>query len=385
MTKIPKHPITQTVQAGLGDDPAYAAVVPPLYTSSTYLWDGFEQKGPYDYGRTVNPNRNILAVALAELEGGAGAVITSSGMAALDLILNLLPPNGKVIASHDCYGGSYRLLEARAKQGRIVCDFVDQTDEGALAALLKKGADMVLIETPSNPLMRVVDVAKIAKAGKVAGAILVADNTFLSPARMTPLALGCDIVWHSTTKSLNGHSDVVGGAVIAKTADTAEELAWWANCTGVTGSPFDAAQTLRGLRTLHVRMDAMERNALTLATWLYAHKQVERVYFPGLKSDPGYALAATQQSGPGFMISFDLKGGTDAVAKFVAPLSLFRLAASLGGTESLICHPATMTHRGMGEAAMKVAGIGAGLMRISVGIEHKDDQIADLEQGFSAL
>ena len=385
MTKKTKHPVTQTVQAGLGDDPAYGAVVPPLYTSSTYLWDGFEQKGPFDYGRTVNPNRDILAKALAQLEGGAGAVVTSSGMAALDLILNLLPENGRVIASHDCYGGSYRLLDARAKQGRIICDFVDQTDEAALAAALSERTHMVLIETPSNPLMRVVDVAKIAEAGRQAGAVIVADNTFLSPARMTPLALGCDLVWHSTTKSLNGHSDVVGGAVIAKTEGAAEQLAWWANCTGVTGSPFDAAQTLRGLRTLHVRMDKMEANAMALAKWLAAHGSVAHVYYPGLASDIGHALLAKQQTGPGFMLSFDLKGGAEAVAKFVQPLSLFRLAASLGGTESLICHPATMTHRGMGEAAMKTAGIGDGLIRISVGIEHIDDQIADLEQGFAAI
>jgi cystathionine gamma-synthase len=228
-------------------------------------------------------------------------------------------------------------------------------------------------------------VAKIAKAAKAAGALTLCDNTFLSPARMLPLALGCDMVAHSTTKYINGHSDVVGGAIIAADAGIAEQLAWWANCTGVTASPFDCYQTLRGLRTLFARMDLQEANAIKLAKYLSKHPKIERVYFPGLKSDPGYKLAKKQQSGPGAMLSFELKGGVAQVDSFITSLSLFSLAASLGGTESLLCHPATMTHRGMGEDAMAIAGIKDTLIRVSVGMEHSDDQICDLEGAFSKI
>jgi len=244
---------TQIVQAEIGTDPSFRAVSPPLYTSSTYVWPSVAEKGPFDYGRTKNPNREGLGRAIADLEGGAHGVITSSGMAAIDLCLNLIKADDLIIAPHDCYGGTYRLFEHRAKQGRVRVLFVDQSDEAALKDALAQKPAMVLIETPSNPLMRLVDVAKIASAAKAVGAIVVADNTFLSPVRQKPLELGCDIIVHSTTKYLNGHSDVVGGAVVAKTAEQGEQLGWWANCTGVTGSPFDSWQTLRGLRTLAAR------------------------------------------------------------------------------------------------------------------------------------
>lgn len=381
MTKKPDIQ-TQIVQAEIGADPAFRAVAPPLYTSSTYLWPNAEDKGPYDYGRSNNPNRDGLARALAVLEGGARAVITSSGMSAIDLCLNLIQADDLIIAPHDCYGGTYRLLEHRAKQNRIRVDFVDQTNAAALEAALAQKPAMILIETPSNPLMRLVDIAKIAAAAKAVGAIVVADNTFLSPVRQKPLDLGCDIIVHSTTKYLNGHSDVVGGAVIAKTSEHGETLDWWANCAGVTGSPFDSWQTLRGLRTLTARMDIQERNAQAIAAFLDDHKAVTHIYYPGLKSDPGHALMQQQQSGPGAMLSFEVDSPARA-AHLMKSVSLFQLAASLGGVESLICQPSTMTHRGMAEEARLKAGIKPNLIRLSVGLESADDLTNDLARALS--
>lgn len=376
---------TKLVQAGLGHDPAYGSVPPPLYLSSTYLWPNPSEKGEYDYGRSNNPNRTILADALAELDGGAGAVVTSSGMSAIDLTLNLINADDLVIAPHDCYGGTHRLLTHRAEQGRIRIAFVDQSDDAALQAALAQGPKLVLIESPSNPLMRVVDVEKICTAAKAVGAITVVDNTFLTPLRLRPLDLGADIALQSTTKYINGHSDIIGGCVVAKSDDHVEKLAWWANCTGVTASAFDAHQTLRGLRTLALRLDAAEANALAIAKYLDPLEQVDRVYYPGLHSDPGHDLVRKQQSGPGAMLSFEIKGGLNAATKFCEALSIFKLAASLGGVESLICLPETMTHRGMAESARREAGISEGLLRLSVGIESESDLLADLAQGFSAI
>ena len=382
MTKKPDI-TTQTVQAEIGTDPAFRSIAPPLYTSSTYVWPSVDEKGPYDYGRTNNPNRDGLARALATLEGGARAVITSSGMSAIDLCLNLIKADDLIIAPHDCYGGTHRLLTHRAEQGRVRVLFVDQSDETALKDALTQKPAMVLIETPSNPLMRLVDIKAIAAAGKIAGAIIVADNTFLSPVRQKPLELGCDIVLHSTTKYLNGHSDVVGGAVIAKSDAHGETLGWWANCAGVTGSPFDSWQTLRGLRTLSARMDVQERNAIAIAEYLSGHKAVTQIYYPGLKTDPNFDLMQKQQSGPGAMLSFEVE--TPALAaQIMQSVKLFRLAASLGGVESLICQPWTMTHRGMAEAARIEAGLSERLIRLSVGLEAIDDLLKDLGTALSA-
>ena len=368
---------TQIVQAEIGTDPAFKSVAPPLYTSSTYLWPSVEEKGPYDYGRSNNPNREGLARALAVLEGGEHAVITSSGMSGIDLCLNLIHAEDLIIAPHDCYGGTHRLLTHRAKQGRIRVLFIDQSDPEALHAALDEKPKMVLIETPSNPLMRLVDIKKIAQLSKASGAIVVADNTFLSPVRQTPLALGCDIVIHSTTKYLNGHSDVVGGAVITKTQAQGEKLDWWANCAGVTGSPFDSWQTLRGLRTLSARMDIQERNAMAIAKFLKKHKSIKEIYYPGLKSDPNHKLMKAQQSGPGAMLSFEVEN-PDVAAQCLNTIELFQLAASLGGVESLICQPSTMTHRGMEENARIKAGITDNLLRLSVGMEAENDLIKAL-------
>jgi cystathionine gamma-synthase len=376
---------TACVTAQIANDPAYGAVIPPLYLSSTYTFKGLDQMGSFDYGRGGNPNRNALAQTIATLEGGAGGVVTSSGMAAIDLVLNLLGPNALVIAPHDCYGGTHRLLNSRQHQGRLRVCFIDQNDPHAVKQALADAPALVFIETPSNPLMRLVDIAALSKAAKAVGALVVCDNTFLSPARQTPLALGADIVVHSTTKFLNGHSDVVGGVGIAGTDAHSVQLQWWANCTGVTGAPFDSYLTLRGIRTLHARMDVQEANAIRVAQFLSTHPGVDHVYYPGLKGDPGYALAKRQQSGPGALLSFALKADRAGLGRFVANTGLFQLAESLGGTESLICHPASMTHRAMDEAARQKAGISDSLLRISVGLERSEDQIAALKTMFASL
>jgi len=376
---------TKIVQAGIGDDPAHGSVPPPLYLSSTYLWPNPSEKGEYDYGRTNNPNRDILGNALNELDGGAGCVVTSSGMSAIDLVLNLINADDLVIAPHDCYGGTHRLLTHRAAQGRIRVLFVDQSDDSALLAALAKTPALVFIETPSNPLMRVVDVKAICAATKAAGAIAVVDNTFLTPLRLKPLELGADIALQSTTKYINGHSDIIGGCVVAKSENHAERLAWWANAAGVTASAFDCHQTLRGLRTLALRLDAAEANALAIAKFLETQDAVKHVHYPGLRSDPGHELVHAQQSGPGAMLSFEIKGGLKAAAQFCQSLDIFKLAASLGGVESLICLPETMTHRGMEENARREAGISESLLRLSVGIESESDLLADLKQGFSSV
>ncbi len=369
---------TKCVNAGIGCDTAYGAVTPPLYLSSTYKFPALDEMGVYDYGRGGNPNRDALADALADLENGAGGVVTSSGMAAIDLALNLVPKDGLVLAPHDCYGGTHRLLLARQEQGRFKVAFFDQTTKTAASHIARQSPDLLFIETPSNPLMRLSDISALCQAAHKVKALAVCDNTFLTPARQQPLVLGADIVVHSTTKFINGHSDVVGGAVVARTEDVAEKLAWWANCTGVTGAPFDSFLTLRGLRTLHARMDVQEANAAKIAQFLSLHPLVKHVYYPGLDTDPGYALANRQQSGPGAMLSFELACDRSGVAAFLNRTQIFQFAESLGGTESLICHPASMTHRAMDAAAQKAAGIGEALIRLSVGMEHSDDQIGEL-------
>ncbi|WP_292051394.1 MULTISPECIES: cystathionine gamma-synthase [unclassified Brevundimonas] len=371
-------PRTIAARTGVDTDTAHGSVMPPLYLSSNYSFAGFDQKRQYDYSRSGNPTRDVLAETLSELEGGAGAVITATGMAAVDLPLSLLSPEDLLIAPHDCYGGTHRLLCARARKGHFRVAFVDQNDGAALDAELADGAKLVLVETPCNPLLRVTDIADVARRAHAVGAKVVADNTFLSPALQNPLSLGADIVVHSTTKYINGHSDVVGGAVISADPEVHQELAWWANCLGITGSPFDAYQTLRGLRTLFTRIERQQATAAKLAQVLEAHPAVGAVHYPGLKSHSGHELAARQQRGFGAMLSFVLLGGQTAVCSVIDQLDIFTLAESLGGVESLIAHPATMTHAAMTPEARTTAGIGEGLVRISVGLEHEDDIIADL-------
>jgi cystathionine gamma-synthase len=369
---------TRAVRAGIESDTQHGAVVPPLHLSTNYTFEGFGRKRPYDYSRSGNPTRDQLAAALADLEGGAGAVVTSSGMAAVALALELVPHGGLVVAAHDCYGGTWRLLDAWATKGRFRVVFADLADPVKLAAALAEKPALVWIETPSNPLLRVTDVRHVAQAAHAVGALAVVDNTFLSPALQQPLALGADVVVHSTTKYINGHSDVVGGAVIARDEAVAAQLKWWGNCLGLTGAPFDSFLTLRGLRTLGPRLRAHGENAERAAALLDAHPAVARVYWPGLASHPGHALAARQQSGFGAMLSFELVGDIAAVEAFVDGLEFFSLAESLGGVESLIAHPATMTHASMAPEARRVAGIGDNLLRVSVGIEDGDDLCRDL-------
>lgn len=379
-----RAPETIAAAYGVATDAAFGAIAPPLYLSSTFAFAGFERAREYDYGRSGNPTREMLAQALAKLEGGAGAVVTATGMAAIDLILGQLKAGDLVIAPHDCYGGTYRLLAARAARGHFVVSFIDQSDGDALAAALENAPALLLIETPSNPLMRVIDIRGVTDQAKAAGAKVAVDNTFLSPALQQPLALGADYVIHSTTKFLNGHSDVVGGAVVAADAADVEKLRAWANVIGTTGAPFDAWLTLRGLRTLFPRIERQQRNAGIVAAFLEAHSQVKAVHYPGLVSHPGHAIAVRQQRGFGAMLSFELTGGLGAVRRFVEAVEVFTLAESLGGIESLIAHPATMTHADMGVEARQIAGISDGLLRLSVGLEHESDLLAGLERGFAA-
>jgi cystathionine gamma-synthase len=370
--------ITRTVRAGLESDAVTGAVVPPIHLSSTYAFRGYGDKRAYDYSRSGNPTRDLLGNALADLEGGAGGVVTGTGMGAITLIGHLLPVGARLISPHDCYGGTYRLFSAWQRRGELQVEFVDFGNEAAVKAALAKPAAMVWIETPSNPLLRITDIAAVSKLARQAGALVVVDNTFLSPAWQQPLQHGADIVIHSTTKYINGHSDVVGGAVVAKTKELHEQLAWWANCLGITGSAFDSFLTLRGLRTLHARLQHHGANAQSLAEWLVRQPQVAKVYFPGLPSHPGHDLAKRQQSGFGAIVTFELKGGIPAIKQFLPGLQYFSLAESLGGVESLIAHPASMTHAAMDETSRQAAGLVDGLLRLSVGIEAADDLRADL-------
>lgn len=379
------HPSTTVARVGVNQDPAHGAVMPPLVLSSNFSFDGLDGKRKYDYTRSGNPTRDLLAEALAELEGGAGAVITATGMAAVDLPLALLSPGDLLLAPHDCYGGTHRLLTARARKGHFDVEFVDQSDPVALDVAFGRGPKLILIETPSNPLMRVVDIAALCSRARAVGCKSAVDNTFLSPALQRPIALGADFVIHSTTKYINGHSDVVGGAVVCATEEDRTELAWWANCLGVTGAPFDSYLTLRGLRTLFVRIERQQSAAFELAHWLERQPGVAAVHYPGLKRHPTHAIAARQQAGFGAMLSVELEGGIEAVRAFVDGLAVFTLAESLGGVESLIAHPALMTHAAMDPVARRRAGISDGLIRLSVGLEHVDDLRADLARGLSGL
>jgi cystathionine gamma-synthase len=372
---------TRAVRAGIDRDTAFGAVTPPLVLSSNFSFAGFAEKRQYDYTRSGNPTRDLLGEALAELEGGAGGVVTSTGMSAITLVLNaLLQPGDTLVVPHDCYGGSWRLFNALAKKHAFELVTCDLTDPRALAEALEASPALVWIETPSNPLLRITDLRFVIEAAHRAGALAVVDNTFLSPALQRPIAdFDADVVVHSTTKYINGHSDVVGGAVIAKDRAQHELLAWWANCLGLTGAPFDSFLTLRGLRTLDARLRVHQENTHALVAVLDGHPAVRALHYPGLASHPGHALAARQQHGFGAMLSVELEGGEAEVRAFVEGLQYFTLAESLGGVESLVAHPATMTHAAMSPEARAAAGISDGLLRLSVGIEHVDDLVADIQ------
>ncbi len=374
---------THAVKSGIASDKQFGSVVPPIYLSTNYTFEAYGQKREFDYSRSGNPTRNTLGQALAELEQGAGAVITGSGMGAINLVaLALLKADDLLVAPHDCYGGTYRLFQYMAARGSYRVRFVDQGDAEALAAALAEKPKLVWVETPSNPLLRVVDVTAICAAAHQVGALVAVDNTFLSPLLQQPLALGADIVVHSTTKYINGHSDVVGGAVIAKTPELAEQLAWWGNCLGHTGGAFDAYLTLRGLRTLAPRLRQHQENAAAIIGYLQSQSLVSKIYHPSLPSHPGHEIAKRQQQGFGAMLSFEASFDLEQMKRFLGSLELFCLAESLGGVESLVAHPASMTHAGMDPEARRVAGISDQLLRLSVGIEHVEDLIADLDRAF---
>ncbi len=380
---------TRVINIGIDSDPAHGAVMPPIYLSSNYTFEGFGKKRTYDYARSGNPTRSIIAEVIADLEGGAGAVMTASGLAALDLLWQDLggfrAGCRRVVVPHDCYGGTQRLLNARAKQGLIEVAYVDQTDDAAFAQALAIPTALLLLETPSNPLMRLVDLEKRIAEGHAAGAKVAVDNTFLSPALQNPVKFGADFVVHSTTKYINGHSDVIGGALVCTTDEDVTTYRWWANCVGATAPAFDSYMTLRGVRTLFVRIRQQQQSAQAIAEWLAKHPAVAAVHYPGLASHPQHDLAKKQQRGPGAMMSFELKGGLDAVKTVLDAVDLFSLAESLGGIESLIVHPASMTHAAMSPEAQATAGITGGLLRLSIGLEDGDDLIRALERAFNHL
>ncbi|MEZ9142723.1 MULTISPECIES: cystathionine gamma-synthase [unclassified Shewanella] len=376
---------TLAVRQGIESDTQYGAVVPPIYLSTNYSFDGHTNPREFDYSRSGNPTRCVLGEAIAKLENGATGVVTCTGMAAITLVTSLLGPEDLLVVPHDCYGGSYRLFTNLANKGQFKLIVVDQTDDKALADAIAQKPKMVWLETPSNPLLRVVDIKAIVAASHKVDALVVVDNTFLSPILQQPLELGADIVMHSTTKYINGHSDVVGGAVVAKDAELGELLHWWSNTLGLTGSAFDSYLTLRGIRTLAVRIREHQINAQRVIEVLQASDVVEKVYYPGLKDHPGHDIAAKQQKGFGAMLSFELKGGEAEVVAFLEALSIFSVAESLGGVESLVAVPATMTHRAMVPEARYEAGIKDTLLRLSVGIEDAEDLITDIQAGLAAV
>ncbi len=378
------RPATVAARAGISTDPSYGAVAPALHLSATFQFEGLDRPRRYDYTRSGNPTRELFGQAVADLEGGVTGCVTASGMAAITAtIFALLPAQGRIVVPADCYGGSWRFFEALAASGRIgTVDYADLSDPSQASRAITAGVDLVWLETPSNPLLRISDIAAISAAAHAVGAVVVADNTFASPALQRPLALGADVVVHSATKYLNGHSDVVAGVVVAGDAERGARIADWANTLGLTGSPFDSYLALRGLHTLHVRMAAAQRNAAAVADLLAAHPAVQAVHYPGLVDHPQHELASTQMTGPGAIVSFRL-ADRPAVAEFVEGLRCFCLAESLGGIESLVCHPATMTHAAMSPQARTLAGITDGLIRLSLGIEDTADLLADITAGLN--
>jgi cystathionine gamma-synthase len=374
---------TRCVHAGSLPDPAFGAVAPPIYQTSTFAFSDIRANGGFDYTRSGNPTRERLEQALAALEGGSGATCTSSGMSAILVALNLLEHGSHVLCTEDCYGGTFRTLEhARAVYG-LAASYLDLADLDAVRAALRPETRMIWVETPSNPLLRLSDLRALAELARGAGALLVVDNTFLSPVLQRPFEFGADLVVHSTTKYLNGHSDVVGGAVVAGPGRPAlaQRIAALNNLLGTSQSPHDCFLILRGLKTLHLRMAAHERNAGIVAQALAAHPAVAAVNYPGLDCHPQHELARRQQRGFGAMLSFELKDASRAaVERLLLALRWFTLAESLGGVESLVAHPATMTHASMTPEARLQAGISDGLIRLSVGIEDPADLLEDLRQ-----
>jgi cystathionine gamma-lyase len=373
---------TRAIHAGQDADPATGATVVPIYATSTYTQAAPGQHKGYEYSRSGNPTRTALETCLASLEGGERGLAFASGLAASNAVLATLKPGDEVVAAADLYGGTYRLLERVFKPWGLLARYTDDPSIAGFAKLVSKATKLVWIESPTNPLLQILDIATLADMAHKAGALLAVDNTFASPYLQQPLALGADLVVHSTTKYLGGHSDVVGGAVIGR-KDLLQAIAFYQNAAGGVPGPFDAYLTLRGLKTLAVRMERHSANARRLAAWLDKQPQVERVYYPGLPSHPGHEIAKRQMRDFGGMISIRLKGGGEAAKRFLPRTKLFSLAESLGGVESLVCHPATMTHASIPADIRSARGVDDGLIRLSVGIEDADDLQEDLRQAMA--
>lgn len=376
---------TRAIHAGQEPDPVTGAVMTPIYYTSTYAQTAPGEHKGYEYSRTHNRTRFALEANLASLEGGAGGLCFASGLAATTTLLSLFDAGTHVIACDDLYGGTFRLFDKVFRRFGFEFSYVDPLGgAAAVEAAIRPTTKLVWLETPTNPLLKIVDIAAVAAVCKAKGLMLAVDNTFMTPYLQRPLELGADVVAHSMTKYLNGHSDVVGGALIFKDAGLHDRVAFLQNSMGGVISPMDSFMVLRGTKTLHVRMDRHEQNARTLATWLSQHPQVEHVYYPGLESHPQHALAKKQQRGFGGMMSFVLKGNLDSARRFLSTCKLFTLAESLGGVESLIEHPAIMTHASVPAETRKKLGIVDGFIRLSVGIEDVADQQADLDRAFAA-
>ncbi|MBQ12539.1 MAG: cystathionine gamma-synthase [Planctomyces sp.] len=370
---------TRCVHVGVDKDSAYLSATTPIYPTSTFRWDDLETNRGYDYTRSGNPTRRALEENITSLEGGIDCRATSTGMSAITAAVHLFEQGDHVIAGKDIYGGTYRLFADILAHQHLSFSFVDMLDLDAVRGAVRPETRGIWIETPSNPLLHVTDMAAVCEIAAEAGAITIADNTFLSPYLQRPFEHGVDVIMHSTTKYLNGHSDVVGGCVVTRHQEHADRIEYITNALGLACSPFDAWLVLRGIKTLGPRMEAHQRAAQAVAEMLDAHAKVQRVYYPGLPSDPGHELAGRQQDGFGAMLSFDVDGGREAAERVLAGAKLFQLAESLGGVESLISYPETMSHASMDEAARVEAGITANTLRVSCGIEHPEDLCCDLE------
>ncbi len=374
------HFQTRAVHTGVNKDSSYNSCITPIYPTSTFYWDNLQTNRGFDYTRSGNPTRKALEENIASLEGGIDCKATCTGMAAITTVLHLFQPGDHIIAGHDIYGGTYRLFSDVFTRMGLTFSFVTMGEPARVTQALTSQTKCIWIETPSNPLLNLVEIAAITQIAKAAGCLTIADNTFLSPYLQRPFEHGVDVVIHSTTKYLNGHSDVVGGCVVTRHAEQQERVAYIVNALGLGCSPFDAWLVLRGIKTLGPRMEAHQRGAMALARMLHEHPAVERVYYPGLESHPHHALAKRQQDGFGAMLSFDVRGGRPAAEKVFDRLRLFALAESLGGVESLVEYPETMSHASMTLDARRAAGISENTIRVSVGIEHPDDLVADMRQ-----
>lgn len=379
------HFETRCVHVGVEKDAAFNSCTTPIYPTSTFRWEGLGKTKGYDYTRSGNPTRRALEENLTTLEGGIDCRATCTGMSAINAVMHFFKPGDHIVAGHDIYGGTYRLFDSVFTSMGLRFWFVNMQYPEQVQKAMTPQTRCVWIETPSNPLLNLVDIAAMCEIAKKSGAMTIADNTFMSPYFQRPFEQGCDVVLHSTTKYLNGHSDVVGGAIITRHKEHAERVGYVVNALGLGCSPFDAWLVLRGVKTLGPRMEAHQRGAMAVARWLQEHSKVAKVYYPGLVDHPQHALAKKQMTGFGGMLSFDVKGGKAAAETVMTKCRLFQMAESLGGVESLIEHPDTMSHASMGAEARKAAGINDGTLRVSVGIEHPDDLIADFEQALRAV